>query len=104
MLLNRCQPNFVTYLDLPSLIPHLNAHLLLTCQQDEFLRNERHTRHDRILKLLEYINGKGPNGYKNFLQALREERTHMGHKELNKCLTKTEPRKLLHVHACIGLK
>ena len=94
-LLNRYQPDFVTYLDLPSLIPYLNRHSLLTRQQDELLRNEHHTKQDRVLKLLEYIEGKGPEGYKKFVQALREERTHMGHKELYKCLTKTEPRKLL---------
>ena len=94
-LLNRHQPDFVTFLDLPSLIPFLNRYSLLTRQQDELLRNDHHTRQDRVLKLLEYIDGKGQEGYKMFVQAILEETTHIGHKELYKRLTKTEPRKLL---------
>ena len=86
-------PHIERLLDLPSLIPQLNAHHLLTPGQAEHLSNEHFSHSQRVGKLLEYIQRKGVEGYRLFLQAIEEERTHIGHKELYVVLSKSKPSK-----------
>jgi len=88
-------PHIDRLVDLPSLIPHLNAHHLLTPGQAEHLGNEHLSHSQRVGKLLEYIQKKGVEGYRLFLQAIEEERTHIGHKELYTVLSKSKPSKCL---------
>ena len=92
-LLMEHHPHIDQLLDLPSLIPHLNAHYLLTPGQAEHLGNEHFSHSQRVGKLLEYIQRKGLEGYRLFLQAIEEERTHIGHKELYTVLSKSKPSK-----------
>lgn len=92
-LLMEHHPHFDRLLDLPSLIPQLNAHHLLTPGQAEHLGNEHFSHSQRVGKLLEYIQRKGLEGYRLFLQAIEEERTHIGHKELYTVLSKSKPSK-----------
>ena len=45
------------------------------------------------MKLLQYIQKKGLEGYRRFLQAIEKETTHIGHKELYTILAKSTPSK-----------
>ena len=90
-LLMEHHPHIERLLDLPSLIPQLNAHHLLTPGRAEHLSNEHFSHSQRVEKLLEYIRRKGAEGYRLFLQAIEEERTHIGHKELYVVLSKSKP-------------
>jgi len=85
-------------LDLPALIPQLNAHHLLTPGQAEELSNEHYSHSQRVTKLLQYIQKKGLEGYRRFLQAIEKETTHIGHKELYATLTKSKPSKYYTTH------
>ena len=93
VLLEEHHPDIEQLLDLPALIPQLNAHHLLTPGQAEHLSNEHYSHSQRVVKLLEYIQKKGLEGYKRFLQAIEEETTHIGHKELYAILAKSKPSK-----------
>ena len=95
VLLEQHHPDIEQLLDLPTLIPRLNTHHLLTPGQAEHLSNEHYSHSQRVLKLLEYIQKKGAEGYRRFLRAIEEETTHMGHKELYAILAKSKPSKLL---------
>ena len=92
-MLEEHHPDIEQHLDLPALIPQLNAHHLLTPGQAEHLSNEYYSHSQRVVKLLEYIQKKGLEGYKRFLQAIEEETTHIGHKELYAVLAKSKPSK-----------
>ena len=81
-LLKKYQSELVQYIDLPSLIPYLNRHNLLTDDEQEMLLNTQFTERERILKLLALVEKKGKDGFESFLKALEEEPEHIGHKEL----------------------
>ena len=87
-LLQKHQPQIMGLLDLSSLLPYLDYHGLLTTEELEFLSSDRHEHQKRVRKLLEYMEQKGPEGYQQFLQAIGEETTHIGHRQLFEWLTK----------------
>ena len=86
-VLKKHQPELVRLINLPELVPYLNRHELLTNRENEILQNSLCPLHDRVLNLLRFIEKKGPDGYEKFLQALKEETSHMGHRQVVKLLT-----------------
>ena len=46
------------------------------------MTNSLYPKQDRVVKLLQFIANKGRQECLLFLQAIKEEDTHMGHKEL----------------------
>ena len=66
---------------------------MLTPGQAEELSNEHYSHSQRVVKLLQYIQKKGLEGYRRFLQSIEEETTHIGHKELYTILAKSTPSK-----------
>jgi len=85
-LLRKHQPELIQWISLSELLPYLNRHELLTRPENEVLLNSAVTHHDRVLKLLSFIEKKGPSGYEKFLEALEDETSHLGHKEVVKLL------------------
>ena len=86
-VLKKHQPELVRLINLPELVPYLNRHELLTNRENEILQNNMVPHHDRVLNLLRFIEKKEPDGYEKFLQALKEETSHMGHRQVVKLLT-----------------
>ena len=60
----------------------MNKHHLLTDGENSELLNLLINERLRVLKLLQFIEGKGPQGFQSFLTALAEEPEHIGHIEL----------------------
>lgn len=84
VLLRQHQPLLVQYIDLDSLIPYLNQQLLLTDDENEILLNLYLSNRKRVLKLLQFVESKGEEGFLRFLRAIESEQEHMGHVELTK--------------------
>ena len=83
-LLRYHQPELAQYIHLETLLPHLNHHYLLTDDENEVLLNLALTQRVRVLKLLQFMESKGPDGFQKFLKAIADEPEHMGHRELTK--------------------
>ena len=73
---------FHELINLSALVPHLKSKLLLSREEEDVMTNNLYTRQDRVTKLLQFIPNKGRQGCLLFLQAIKEEDTHVGHKEL----------------------
>ena len=86
-VLKRQQPELVRLINLLELVPYLNRHELLTDREDYILQNSLVPHHDRVLNLLQIIEKKGCDGYEKFLQALKEETSHLGHRQVVNILT-----------------
>ena len=86
-VLNKHQPELVQLINLPELVPYLNRHEVLTPRENEILQNSNVPHHDRVLKLLTFVQKKGSIGYDKFLQALKEETSHLGHRQAVNILT-----------------
>ena len=86
-VLKKHQPELVQLISLPELVPYLNRHELLTNRENEILQNSLCPHHDRVLNLLRFIEKKGPDGYGKLLQALKEETSHLGHRQAINILT-----------------
>ena len=85
-LLRKHQPELIQWISLPELLPYLNRHELLTRPENQVLLKSAVTHHDRVLKLLSFIEKKGPSGCEKFLEALKDETSHLGHKEVVRIL------------------
>ena len=70
------------YIKLEAILPYLNKYHLLTDSENDDLLNVVLSERIRVLKLIHFIEGKGPEGFQRFLTALAEEPDHLGHKEL----------------------
>ena len=86
-VLKKHQLELVQLISLPELVLYLNCHEVLTPRENEILQNIVVPHHDRVLNLLSFIAKKGPDGYERFLQALKEETSHLGHRQVVKILT-----------------
>ena len=86
-VLKKQQPELVRLINLLELVPYLNRHELLTDREDDILQNSLVPHHDRVLNLLRIIEKKGRDGYEKFLQALKEETSHLGHRQVVNILT-----------------
>ena len=76
----------IEYLNVNTLLPHLWAKGLLTPSEREMLDSMHLTPHKQARYLLKILPGKGRHGFKLFLECLRDEKDHLGHEELVKCL------------------
>lgn len=83
VLLHMHSPELAQYIKLESLLPYMNKYLLLTDSENDELLNMVINERTRVLKLLHFLKGKGPEGFQRFLRALDEEPEHLGHKELS---------------------
>ena len=90
-------------INLSDLLPYLHRHGVLTKQEGEVLLNDAVTHHDRVLKLLSFIEVGGSSVYKRFLQALQDESTHLGHRELVGVLTAIRTRESISGQEIIGM-
>ena len=86
-VLKKQQPELIRLINLPELVPYLNRHELLTNRENDILQNSLVPHHDRVLNLLRIIEKKGRDGYEKFLQALKEETSHLGHRQVVNILT-----------------
>ena len=82
--------NFQELIDLSTLIPHLASKFLLSDEDLEYMTNKHFTRSDKITKLLQIIPTKGKSGFQLFMHAIKEEKTHLGHKELYQIVSQCE--------------
>ena len=80
------QGDIVQLVDLNTLVPVLNRHHVLTQEQSSDLLRSMISHQERKRQLVEFMSTKGEEGYRLFLQALREEREHLGHRQLYKQL------------------
>ena len=90
-ILNSNDVNFHKLINLPALLPHLKSKQLLSEREEDILTNDLHTKQDRVTKLLQFIPNKGRQGFLRFMQAIREEDTHLGHKELCQTILQDVP-------------
>ena len=74
-------PFVIKMVNLLALIPHLITQDLLTQHERELLQNRTLTEYDRKLELFHFIDQK-PRGHQKFLEAVSEEREHLGHREI----------------------
>ena len=76
----------VRYVNLETLVPVLNKYGVITREESEQLLNTNMTSQKRKRDLTAYLESKGNTGFTLFLQALKEETEHCGHKELHDLL------------------
>jgi hypothetical protein len=76
----------IEYLNVNTLLPHLWENGLLTPNERDWLDSMRKTPREQARYLLRILPGKGKRGFKRFLECLREEKYHLGHEDLVKCL------------------
>ncbi len=86
MILRHHQPLLVQNISIIELLPYLNRHLLLTQHENEVLQNKVTTNQEKVLELLLFIERKGTYYLWKLLQAIREEPSHTGHKEIFRVL------------------
>lgn len=65
-------------------MPYLNQQMLLTDDENDILLHLYLSNRCRVLKLLQFIETKGDEGFRRFLKAIADEQEHMGHSELTK--------------------
>lgn len=76
----------ISCLNVNELLPHLDKKRLLTPNERDTLDNMYTTRREKARYLLRILPGKGENGFRLFLECLRDEKHHLGHEDLVKCL------------------
>ena len=72
----------VQYLNIDALLPFLVQQHLLTDQERKVLLNEILTHRLKVMKLLHFVEMKGPEGFMRFMKAISNEKEHMGHREV----------------------
>jgi hypothetical protein len=87
VVLRHHAPELAQYIKLECILPYLNQQHLLTDDENDILLNVMLSERMRILKLLKFIESKGPEGFQRFLRALQDEPEHLGHKELTELFT-----------------
>jgi len=80
MLLRKYQPELVQYISIEALLPYLVQQHLLTDYEKEVLLNEFLAHRVKVMKLLHFIESKGPAGFQLFLKAIANEPDHAGHR------------------------
>ena len=86
------QEKIIGLVYLPTLVPVLNKHKLLTLAQNSILTDYTTVvlaPQERCRQLTQFMAEKGDEEYQLFLQALREETTHLGHNQLYRLLPST---------------
>ena len=86
------QADITELANLSVLVPVMNKHRLLTHQENSYLTSANTTPQERCQKLVEFLLRKGEDGYRRFLQSLKEEQQHIGHVQLyNRLLSPPPP-------------
>lgn len=67
-------------------MPYLNQQQLLTDYENDVLLNEVLSHRMRVLKLIRFMETKGPEGFQRFLKAIANEPDHLGHREIAELL------------------
>ena len=83
------QPYIVQHMNLMSILPYLNAHLLLTNVENEEMQMDVVTESEKIIKFLTALEKKGEEGFHKFLAALEEATDQNTHQEIAKKLKQT---------------
>ena len=76
------QQLMIDNLDLPSIVPILSAMGLLTKHEQERLLNELIRGDKRVMELVGMLSKKGSGCVRRFMECLRKETVHQGHKDL----------------------
>ena len=80
------QKDFISLIDLGTLVPELNARRLLTSDEEYLLLNENTPPRKRITYLTHILRAKGCSTPELVLECLEAEKQHLGHAELSKIL------------------
>ena len=81
--LRKYQPTLVELISLPDLLPHLNHHNVVTEEENRLLLDlSPMVPKERVLKLISILSDKSGMVYAAFLQALEDEKDHLGHRQL----------------------
>ena len=80
-------PEMIRYIKLNCLFPYLNRHKILTRDERFFFTDSSKSPYDKITKLLQILDSKDDGTVLKFLQALKEETEHTGHKNLCALIT-----------------
>lgn len=86
-LLTKYENDLKTTLDLTYLMPHLTTYGLLTSNEADMLNKPELTREDAIKKFLSKLKTKGQTAFSLFINALDDEKEHLGHASLFKVLS-----------------
>ena len=83
------QEDIIRLVDLATLVPVLNRYKLLTPTENSILTDYITVvmaPQERCRQLTQFMAKKGDDGYQLFLQALQEEKQHLGHNQLHQLL------------------
>ena len=78
-VLFQLNPELNKYINMSSLVPHMNKYKILTKNERHYLNMDSNSPSDKVTFLLSYLEGKDPATVNSFLRALREEKEHSGH-------------------------
>jgi len=81
-LLWQLNPEMNKYINLDCLLPYLNRHKILTRSERSLFKNSSKSQNEKIADLLQVLDGKDNGTVLKFIQALKEETEHVGHKKL----------------------
>lgn len=94
------QPYIVQHMNLMSILPHLNAHLLLTDAENEEMQMKTVPEREKIIKFLTALEKKGEEGFRKFLTALEEATDQCTHCEIAKKLKQTSKSQYEEICIC----
>ena len=91
-LLTQYESDLIRTLNLSYLIPHLTKCRLLSSNDEDVLTKSisELTRQDSIRKFLAILKTKGQTAFSLFMDALKNEKDHLGHESLHKMLTNAD--------------
>ena len=73
-------------IELPSLVPFLSSHFLLTKDEKTLLTTKSEVQNQNVLQFFDILDTKGPLAYLKFVHCLSQEKSHPVHNELYKLL------------------
>ena len=73
-------------IELPSLVPFLSSHFLLTKDEKTLLTTKSEVQNQNVLQFFDILDTKGPLAYLKFVHCLSQEKSHPTHNELYKLL------------------
>ena len=90
-LLTQYESDLIRTLDLSYLMPYLTKSRLLSSNDADALTKSELTRQDSIKKFLSILKTKGQTAFSLFMNALRDEKEHLGHASLHRMLSNANP-------------
>ena len=103
-LLTQYESDLIRTLNLSYLIPHLTKCRLLSSNDEDVITKSisELTRQDSIKKFLAILKTKGQTAFSLFMDALKNEKDHLGHESLHKMLTNAD-KDFSHTYDRLGL-